>query len=737
MTYCEKCMRPMEGKSVCPVCGVLPEAPYHHLAPGSVLQEKYQIGRAIAEDGGSITYLARDISTDEVVAIREFFPAEEVRRDSRTDNAVEGMEKYEKAAARFLEKARLLSEFRNEPCVAGVTDYFRAGHTSYMVTTPPDGLSLQTYVQKKGPVQLDTLLELMLPLLQTLRQIHRKNLIHRNICPENLRLYADGSVKLVGFGSVSGAVDENTLKPGFAPAELYGLRGRSGPWTDVYAMCASIYYCITGVVPTLSAERAALDLLPRPSELGAVLTSRQEAAIMHGLSVWPEARQQSLLQLMEELDLTVQEELPVPEEAEELPAFPVEEAAQISEEEPAVPEQAPRFEPVEDPADWMDMPKAPKFLDLIFRQGKAYAEPELTVQEHKETDLWTEELEGEPEEDLLDDLIQEPMEEPAEEVSAEEIFAEETPEEETPAEVTPAEDVPAEDAAQTSLWEQLLAQPDEEPAWEDTVEQTSEETPTEEEVPAEEAPAEETPAEEAAQPEEDWQGDYTPVEPIDPKFWQKELGLTEPDEPMPWEEAPGAWEETPKPWDVPEQWPEEPAEETQEKKRKLWPIFVAAGVLIVAALAAIFWMLFGGKGPDPVLTLDGIAYTLPCTLAELNEDGWLAQDLEETVGVDHVVYPKLEKNGTIRVLAYNPADADAPVGACVVTKIAVTDSAVDVDVSGIDLTASLEDVVAALGKPHEQTDTAVTYQNSTGCTWTFTKADEGDGLKSIVMELPE
>ena len=711
MTYCEKCMRPMEGRSVCPVCGELPRVPSHHLAPGTVLQEKYLAGRAIAEDGGSITYLGRDLSADEVVVIREFFPAEDAIRDHAVSNAPEGMEKYEKAANRFLEKARLLLEFRNEPCVAGVLDYFRCNHTAYMVMERPDGLSMQTFVWKKGPVPVEGLLEMMKPLLNTLQQIHRKNLIHRNINPENIRLYADGSMKLVNFGAVSGAVDENSLKPGYAPAELYGIHGRSGPWSDVYALCATIYTCITGVVPQLSVERAALDQLRRPSELGAVLTSRQEAAIMRGLSVWPEARVQSVAQLMDELDLVepVQEEeipafeageedIPVLTPQEEVPAE--EPAKQLPEEEPV--EEAPRFEPVEDPADWMDLPDVPAPVDPVFRQGKAEAAPETEVQEHIQTTLWSEEPE---QEDVVDTRME----------AAEEPMAE-LPQEKEP--------------AQTSLWEQLLAQPDEGP-------QPWESVPGEEPERAE--PQQEEPAREASSEEENWQGDYTPVEPIDPKFWQKELGLAEPDEPMPWEESPGAWEETPKPWDVPEQWQEEPAAAEEEKKRKLWPVFAAAGLLIAVAVTAIVWMLLpGSKTKAMTLKLDGIAYTLPCTLAELNEDGWLTEGEEDDmVDVNHVIYSSLEKNGRIRILASNLNDTQTPMGACVVTKIIVTDPSVDVDVSGIDLTASLEDVVTVLGKPTEQTEETVSYTDGADCTWIFKKAEDGEGLKSITVQLPE
>ena len=760
MNYCEKCMRPLEG-SVCSVCGKLPQVPEYHLAPGTVMQEKYLVGRAMSEDSGSITYIGRDISADQVIAIREYFPAETAWRDHRQGNAISGMEKHDGAVNRFAEKARLLSEFRNEPCVAGVYDFFRQNHTAYMIMEGPGGLSMQTFVWKKGPVPIDSLLELMKPMLKTLCQIHRKGLIHRNICPENIRMYGDGSMKLVNFGTVQGAVDENSLKPGYAPAELYGLHGRSGPWSDVYALCASIYTCITGQIPPLSAERAAADTIYRPSEFGVTLSSRQEAALMRGLAVWPEERYQSVEQLMDALDLVDPE--PVAEMTSETMVFepvlteplPREEVLNV----PAA-ETAPRWEPVEDPATW-DLPfitngAAP--VDPVLRQGRSYEEPAFTVATPEPAKIWEEieqpeaadaehvwEHHGAMDDALLPEApVQTSMwEEPA--VRSEEAETSAPVEEiRQPQPVVYEEPVQPEELEQTTMWEAPAAQPEPDdmtmpmqPAWQAPadVEQTLS-APVKE--PEWEAAQEVAPQDDVAVDDALWQGDYHPVEPIDPKFWEKELGLEKPDAPMPWEEAPGAWEQTPKPWDVPEPWQPMPEEEAPKKKMK-WIWISAAAVAAVALIFAAVYFIFlrGDKAQDISMSLNGVDYELPCTLAEMMENGWSAENAETSSEISggKVLYFNLEQDGEIRVLAENEGQDAIPMEACVVTRISVTDPDVDLEVEGLDLSATLDEVQSKLGKPTSSEEGSLTYRDSNGCLWIFAAAEDGQGLKSISVEV--
>ena len=679
MTYCEKCMQPMDGRTTCPSCGRLTPAPAHHLAPGTVLGESYLVGRAIGEDDGGITYIGRDLAQDCKVTIREYFPAEEAKRDHEQDNAVSGLQGHETSISRFLEKARLLEEFRDEPCLIGVRASFHENRTAYIIMEAPGGVSMQTYLWKKGTVPADALLELMKPMMKALQQLHRRGLIHRNINPAAIRMYPDGGMKLVDFGMAHGAVDENSLKPGYAPMELYGFAGKPGPWSDVYALCASIYACITGVVPQLSVERAAQDELRRPSELGVSLTERQERALMRGLAVWPHERIRTVSELMDALELVEEVEIPAFEE-------PVEEPEEAPVEEVQV---APRWEPVEDPADWQEQPQTETavLLDPVMRQGRAYAEPAVDVMEYS-----------------------------ADEAS---MFADEA---------EPSE------YEQADLLEAFEKAVDEEPVQEETV--------AEEETPEEEPAAEEAPMEAVAS--EDWQGDYKPVEPIDPKFWERELGLEPQVEKLPWEEAPEVWQDQTIDLRIVEQQAQTQQEEPEETQppRKKWGLFlgIAIAVLVLAA-AAVVWLfsgkMAGAKGLE--ISIDGVSYDVPFELGTLYENGWTDEEMSvvDLVGANQALLLQLQNGGSIRVMAENTTNEQLPLAQCAVTRLTLTDRSVSASVGEITLASSLEDVQAALGTPDAQENGKMQYHDGNGYIWSFTEAEDGNGLKSIVIALEQ
>lgn len=137
-----------------------------------------------------------------------------------------------------------------------------------------------------------------------LDKVHKKNLIHRDISPANLMLLEDGSVKVLDFGTARAQslmgekILSIMLKPGFAPEEQYRTHGEQGPWTDVYAICATFYRLITGETPPPSTDRAFEDSIKLPSELGAKITPKQEDVLMKGLAVKSADRIQSMDELV-------------------------------------------------------------------------------------------------------------------------------------------------------------------------------------------------------------------------------------------------------------------------------------------------------------------------------------------------------------------------------------------------------------------------------------------------------
>lgn len=293
--YCYNCMSHLAENGSCPGCGGIEyNAPEHHLKPGTVLRDKYLIGRALGEGGFGITYIGRDLTLDMRVAVKEYYPKGFSSRNNEYSNHVTmskgDRDNIERDMQRFLKEARNLAAFFQEPNVVSVMDYFEDNGTAYIVMEYLDGITLRKYLEKYGPIPPKTLAEMLDPVLQALHRIHKQGLIHRDISPDNIMILRDGRLKLLDFGAARDVGGGNStltvvLKRGYAPIEQYNAKGVQGPWTDIYAMCATIYKCITGSTPDESIQRVFEDELKKPSELGIEIPLEYEQALMHGLAV--------------------------------------------------------------------------------------------------------------------------------------------------------------------------------------------------------------------------------------------------------------------------------------------------------------------------------------------------------------------------------------------------------------------------------------------------------------------
>lgn len=318
--YCLHCMQAFsDTESVCPHCGATaaPESLLHHLKPGSVLREKYMIGKVIGEGGFGITYIGRDLMLDMRIAVKEYFLKGFSNRNNNFSNEITVSQvgkknDYTTDMNRFLSEARTLAKFSTEPGVVCVRDFFQENGTAYIVMEYLDGITLRDYLAQYGPMQITTLLPLMDPILRALSGIHRQDLIHRDISPDNIMLLKNGQLKLLDFGAAREVDNEKSisvvLKPGYAPEEQYRTKGRQGSWTDVYAMSATIYKCITGVTPDESLQRVFEDELKPPSQLGADISPEIETAIMQGMSIKISERVQTMDDLRYAFGLSASQE---------------------------------------------------------------------------------------------------------------------------------------------------------------------------------------------------------------------------------------------------------------------------------------------------------------------------------------------------------------------------------------------------------------------------------------------
>ena len=315
---CMHCMSQLnKPQGVCPACGcdnaaVSNEA--HQLDCGSILAGTYLIGKVLGQGGFGITYIGWDLNLDIKVAIKEYYPEGCVTRDAHTHISVltyAGPKEayFQKGKERFVNEARALAKFPGDSGVVGVRTFFYENGTAYIVMDFVEGETLKSYAQRRGGrLPAAEVLALFQPIFRSLARVHDSGLLHRDISPDNLMLKTDGTLALLDFGaarqmSIEGE-HSNTInvKHGFAPEEQYRTRGEQGPWTDVYALSATIYRLTTGRTPPEALDRMADGtLLTPPNQLGADFTPAQEAAIIHGLAVRASDRTRDVRQLEKEL----------------------------------------------------------------------------------------------------------------------------------------------------------------------------------------------------------------------------------------------------------------------------------------------------------------------------------------------------------------------------------------------------------------------------------------------------
>lgn len=279
---CFGCFQEKELGGYCPHCGFgeNEEQPYLALPLGTLLNGRYMLGKVLGVGGFGITYLGYDLTLDIKVAIKEYMPSSIATRNSDRYNVTltgQTEDDYRQGMENFLEEAKILAKLQNTPNIVSVQNYFKENNTAYFVMEYIDGMSLKDYLADQGgKIPYVQALAILEPIMEALVQVHALNLLHRDISPDNIYITSRGESRLLDFGAARFALGDGKsvsviLKHGYAPEEQYSSHGNQGPWTDVYAMGATFYRCITGMLPPDSVERIRVDALKAPSELGIII----------------------------------------------------------------------------------------------------------------------------------------------------------------------------------------------------------------------------------------------------------------------------------------------------------------------------------------------------------------------------------------------------------------------------------------------------------------------------------
>ena len=373
---CMKCMHPLAaGETVCPECGRAygsANAETFALKPGTILEGKYLVGEMLGQGGFGITYIGFDLLLEQKVAIKEYYPMSTgmVSREGHStvvwSSAMMGKTGTQKGFDSFLKEARKMAKLGGIPGVVGVKSVFIQNETAYIVMDFIEGETLLKKLQKNGPMDFDSCVKLMTPIMQALSEVHEHGIIHRDISPDNIMVRPDGKLILLDLGAAKdldiqgndGSVQSSQMvaKHGFSPIEQYSKSGKVGPWTDIYAMAATIYYCCTGILPPPATDRTIDDTLacqPR-------LTQAQFDILADCMRMRPQDRPQSMDTLLQMLThpqgeakaeppkVIPEVEPPKPVETKAAPPKPMETEPVVQKTQPINPEAQPTQPPRHD-----------------------------------------------------------------------------------------------------------------------------------------------------------------------------------------------------------------------------------------------------------------------------------------------------------------------------------------------------------------------------------------------------
>lgn len=322
---CMGCMTELEHPGMrCPKCGFdvkKYQKPRNSLPLYEILNGKYLLGKVIGIGGFGITYIAWDFYQGKRVCVKEYFPREIAVRNlsghtyseqisvsihCSTETYTQHLDKlqsaYMKGLQAYIEEAANLSRYYMMPGIVSIRDFFYGNNTAYIVMEYIDGIDMKQYAKLRGGrLRPEEVLALLREVLKALNAVHKDGIIHRDISPDNIMLTRKAEAVLIDFGAARDYGNERSapilLKHGYAPPEQYTRDQKQGPWTDVYSMCASMYYLMTGIRIQAAPKRIEQDQVQSLRSFGVAIAERWDMAIQKGLQIEPERRYPSIAEL--------------------------------------------------------------------------------------------------------------------------------------------------------------------------------------------------------------------------------------------------------------------------------------------------------------------------------------------------------------------------------------------------------------------------------------------------------
>lgn len=315
---CPNCFVSLSDGSVCKNCGHDYQNDKQYvgvLPPFTQLNNRYVIGRVLGKGGFGVTYIAKDTIANSICAVKEYMPSEYSMRNGGTKSIVpfpdeKSKSVYHHGKEKFMEEAKTLLKLRNNPTVVNILDYFTQNNTAYLVMEYLDGQDLRKMARANGgTIDVEFAKFVLVTIASSLMEVHRKNILHRDLSPENIFVTVTGTIKLIDFGAARNYVSTQNkgmsilLKQGFAPPEQYEKKGVQGPWSDVYALCATFYTLVSGKRLVDAMFRCRGEKQPSLAELGCSVSKKTSDVIMRGMELDYKRRYKDFKELLDDIDI--------------------------------------------------------------------------------------------------------------------------------------------------------------------------------------------------------------------------------------------------------------------------------------------------------------------------------------------------------------------------------------------------------------------------------------------------
>ena len=300
MSRCYHCFQLVnEGTRFCPHCGqeiVTTAKEPIQLVPGTVLAGRYILGESVGSGGFGIVYRAWDMKLEAIVAVKEFFISRLMTRAAGQTQVILSRKvqaEFEYRKERFLAEARTMARYGNHRSIPNVFEFFEENGTAYIVMELLQGIALNDYLRQTGGiVEQDLAIMIANEVGTALKSLHADGIIHRDVAPDNIFICSgkDLRIKLMDLGAARLAdttddVIDIILKPGYSPTEQYDNSKNIGPWTDIYALGATLYVMLTGIKPEESTNRKIKDTVVPPHELNPEVSENLSNAVMKAMAV--------------------------------------------------------------------------------------------------------------------------------------------------------------------------------------------------------------------------------------------------------------------------------------------------------------------------------------------------------------------------------------------------------------------------------------------------------------------